>query len=116
MIRVASAPRECLLRTLTPLAHPPSEAALRSLEAARGASEREEKDALAAAALAKRDMDALVEQFLREETVEKRQRDAVSEAAARCAALEAERDARIAEDAAAVKVRTRCARARGVSA
>ena len=84
-------------------AKPAVEEALKGFSAARAAAARDEKDAVVAAAAAKNEMDALVELFLREESVEKKQRDAVAEAAAKCAALDEEKDARNAEDFAAVK-------------
>ena len=57
----------------------------------------------AKAAIVRREMDGLLAQYLREESVEKRHRTALSEVAEACAALEAEKEQWAAEESLALK-------------
>ena len=82
----------------------PAEARLLSINTEKAAAEREKTAAGAAVSALRKEMDVLIAQFLREEAIEKKHRDAVREAAERCSEAEAERDARLFEDAAEEKV------------
>jgi chromosome segregation ATPase len=74
-------------------AAPPAESEVRDRELDKKRIGEDARRIEAASAATRREMDALIAQYIREESVEKKHRSALAEVAEVCAALEAERDA-----------------------
>ena len=81
----------------------PQEAALAERELELRTEDEDARRLLAKSGIVRREMDGLLQQYLREEGIEKRHRTALSEVAEACAALEAEKEAWAAEESLALK-------------